>query len=94
MKLPTLQKYTLALAALTAMACVPHAPARAQSQTAPPSAARAILDMQLNSAATQPVPPPITGDEAARIWRAYITRAGNTSGSATAATPLPPRGTP
>lgn len=94
MKSPSLLNSTLFLAALGAMACLPDAAARAQSQPAPPSATRAILDMQMKSATTQPAPPPITGEEAARIWRAYISRVGNAPGSANAATSSSPRSTP
>jgi hypothetical protein len=71
---------------LIAAAILVASVASVRADGVPPSRADAILQMQFNSGVTQKPPPPISGAEASRIYRAYLGRIGRAAPSAVAAT--------
>ncbi len=73
---------SLALASLAMPLAGLHAETTPASDAAPPSRAADIVRMQLQSGATQPAPPPMTGAEATRIYRAYLSRIGQAKAAA------------
>ncbi len=65
-----------------AILAIPMAAAQAETMesSAMPSRTAAILQMQFQSAATQPPRPPISGAEAAKIYQAYLGRVARGTG--------------
>lgn len=92
-----MKRYLLA----ACLALAPALPAMAQPAPAPvvPSQAPgvrsiepmsrldAIMQMQFQSIATEPVPPPMTGEEASAVYQAYLKKRGQSAAPNTTSQP-------